>query len=96
MEVTPAEKALIAATYDDPSGFAVLVYADWLEERGRSTEADDVRGRWTEDGYGDGYGDGDGYGYGYGYGDGYSSGHGHNNGNGYGNDDYYGNVEVMI
>ncbi len=73
-----------AATEGDNS--AILMYADWLEERSRDADAAWLRRRamgharsfyyafyGSGDGSGDGFGSGDGSGYGYGSGDGYGS-----------------------
>ncbi len=85
------EQSLILAAQIDEIAF--LVYTDWLEEQGRSDEAEYLRHHEDQSSYSDGndnnvrgYGMGDGYGYGYGdgSGDGYYDGNGFGDGCGYG------------
>ena len=80
--ISDYERAFIRAA-ESNEGVA-LILADWLDDNGRTNEADDIRCLF-ENGGESGFSDGHGHGHGYGYGDG----HGDGDGYGYGDGEYW-------
>lgn len=65
METLPDdERNFVRAAESDET--TALIYADWLEDRGRDEEAAQIRMLWDTGGFSDRYRYGYGYGYGYG------------------------------